>query len=67
MTHLQREPKAEEYAPYHTMLAFALGMNGFPPGGRQTGVEEQAYDRGLELNMRLRRWNERNQHERAAV
>lgn len=57
-----------EYAPYHTMSAFRSGyenyMNGlFGDSPYHKGVAAQAYDRGQEAAMKVKRadrWVEQN-------
>jgi hypothetical protein len=63
---IETKPLPEEYAPYHLYTAFeagreAYGRNWDNPylSDRAAGVDAQAWDRGLEFAMRLRRWKER--------
>jgi hypothetical protein len=56
-------PKAEEYAPYHKMPAFVHGFIAESQGKYDEpeladGVDQQAYDRGMEFSMRIRRYRE---------
>jgi hypothetical protein len=47
---------AAEYAPYHTMPAFAQGAADYQArkyNSKLTGVDRQAWDRGQEAMMRL--------------
>jgi hypothetical protein len=52
---------AAEYAPYHTMTAFAKGTSAYMnrvfdnPYSIEQGVKAQAWDRGLEAAMRFTR------------
>ncbi len=64
--YLDTDALKAEYAPYHTMFAFHQGLEDYGTFRRSvqvTGVDQQAYDRGLEAAMRIKRatrWIEQN-------
>jgi hypothetical protein len=59
------EPKAEDYAPYHLYREFNEGYADYLYGSSTcpyngNSVAGQAWDRGMEYAMRLKRWTEAN-------
>lgn len=57
-----------QYAPYDKMIEFSIGMGAYQNGCYEapkgfSGVQQQAFDRGLEAAMKIRqaaRWVEQN-------
>jgi hypothetical protein len=55
---------AKEYAPYDTLAEFAEGYAAYGTSlqrfNKYDGYKAQAFDRGLECAMRVKRWIDRN-------
>jgi hypothetical protein len=68
MSYIDENKIKAEYAPYHTMFAFEVAYASVMAGRdwlrhHYRGVDEQAYDRGVEAACRVKRitkWVETN-------
>lgn len=60
-----RPPRRDDYAPYHTLDAFAEGVADYSraldASRNYHGLYAQAYDRGQEYAMRVERFEARRQ------